>query len=159
MVTADHGASFETGVGSRRKVTLGNVDEVGPGAAVREGPGQKARADQRALVRTLDVMPTIADVVNAPIPYSRAGAPHSAARRTRPPLRPHPQPQPESHDQDLAPGVGERRRAIVRRRLSRYGSGDLASLYTGIGPNRCLIGDDLAELEARTRPGASAPSS
>ena len=40
----------------------------------------------------------------------------------------------------------KRRRTIVRRRLRRYGSGDLASLYTGIGPNRALIGRPLADL-------------
>jgi hypothetical protein len=29
---------------------------------------------------------------------------------------------------------------VVRRRLRQFGSGDLASLFTGIGPNRELIG-------------------
>ena len=33
-----------------------------------------------------------------------------------------------------------RRRAVVRRRLRQFGSGELASLFTGIGPHRELIG-------------------
>ena len=33
-----------------------------------------------------------------------------------------------------------RRRAVVRRRLRHLGSGDWASLYTSLGPNRDLIG-------------------
>jgi hypothetical protein len=33
-----------------------------------------------------------------------------------------------------------RRRAVVRRRLRQFGSGDIASLFTGIGPHRNLIG-------------------
>ena len=36
------------------------------------------------------------------------------------------------------------RRRVVRRRLRQFGSGDLASLYTGIGPNRELIGQDVS---------------
>ena len=36
------------------------------------------------------------------------------------------------------------RRRVVRRRLRQFGSGDLASLYTGIGPNRELIGRDVS---------------
>ena len=32
----------------------------------------------------------------------------------------------------------------MRRRLRQFGSGDVASLYTGIGPNRELIGRDVS---------------
>jgi hypothetical protein len=33
-----------------------------------------------------------------------------------------------------------RRRALVRRKIGLFGQGDIASLYTGIGPNRSLLG-------------------
>jgi hypothetical protein len=39
-----------------------------------------------------------------------------------------------------------RRRAVVRRRLRQFGSGDIASLYTGIGPHRGLIGKVVGGL-------------
>jgi hypothetical protein len=97
-------------------------------------------------VRTLDVMPTIADVVNAPIPYSADGrsafgGDARGRRFVRIPTRDF------SRTVQISGRAWEkRRRAVVRRRLRRYGSGDLPSLYTGIGPNRDLIGDQLAEL-------------
>jgi hypothetical protein len=147
VVTADHGGSFETGVSSRREVTLGNVDEVGPVPFFVKRPGQRRGRTSRALVRTLDVMPTIADVVNAPIPYSADGrsafgGDARGRRFVRIPTRDF------SRTVQISGRAWERRRrAVVRRRLRRYGSGDLPSLYTGIGPNRDLIGDQLAELE------------
>ena len=82
VVTADHGGSFETGVRSRRKITHGNVDEVGPVPLFVKRPGQRRGRTSRALVRTLDVMPTIADVVNAPDPLRHRRA--LRLRRARP---------------------------------------------------------------------------
>jgi hypothetical protein len=35
------------------------------------------------------------------------------------------------------------RRRVVRRRLRQFGAGDLGRLYTGIGPNRELIGQSV----------------
>jgi hypothetical protein len=153
VVTADHGGSFETGVSSRRKVTLGNVDEVGPVPLIVKRPGQSRGRTSRALVRTVDVMPTIADVTNAPIPFSadgRSAFGREARRRrfVRIPTRNF------SRTVQISRGAWEgRRRAVVRRRLRRYGSGSLASLYTGIGPHRGLIGDELAKL----RPAPAGP--
>lgn len=146
VVTADHGGSFETGVRSRRKITFGNVDEVGPVPLFVKRPGQKRGRTSRALVRTLDVMPTIADVVNAPIPFptdGRSAFGREARRRRflRIPTRDF------SRTVQISGRAWERRRrAVVRRRLRRYGSGDLGSLYTGIGPNRGLVGKQLGEL-------------
>lgn len=147
VVTADHGGSFETGVPSRRKVTQGNIDEVGPVPLFVKRPGQRRGRTSRALVRTLDVMPTIADVVNAPIPFSVDGTSafgrHARGRRfVRIPTRDF------SRTVQISGRAWERRRrAVVRRRLRRYGSGGLSSLYSGIGPNRGLIGAQLAALQ------------
>ncbi|HMJ94885.1 MAG TPA: hypothetical protein VK486_03485, partial [Thermoleophilaceae bacterium] len=46
------------------------------------------------------------------------------------------------------------RRAVVRRRLRRLGSGDWASLYTSLGPHRELIGQEVTS--ARSSAGARA---
>ena len=147
VVTADHGGSFETGVSSRRKVTRGNIDEVAPVPLFVKRPGQRRGRTSRALVRTLDVMPTIADVVNAPIRFSVDGASvfgrEARGRRfVRIPTRDF------SRTIQISGREWERRRrAVVRRRLRRYGSGALPTLYTGIGPNRGLIGAQLAGLQ------------
>ena len=49
-----------------------------------------------------------------------------------------------------------RRRAVVARRLRELGSGSWASLFTGIGPNRRLIGRELATLRRSSAGGARA---
>lgn len=147
VVTADHGGSFETGAASRRKITLGNVDEVGPVPLFVKLPGQRRGRTSRALARTLDVMPTIAGVVGAPLSLavdgrSAFGAETRGRRFIRIPTRDF------SRTVQISARAWERRRrAAVRRRLRRYGSGDLASLYTGIGPNRRLVGTELTALE------------
>lgn len=141
---------------SRREITLGNVDEVGPVPLFVKLPGQRRGRTSRALVRTLDVMPTIVGVVGARLPFAVDGrsafGPEARGRRfIRIPTRDF------SRTVQISARAWERgRRAVVRRRLRRYGSGDLASLYTGIGPNRRLVGAQLAALtpEPAGRPRA-----
>jgi hypothetical protein len=156
VVVSDHGEAFETGVRSRRDITYRNVDEVAPVPFFVKLPGQKRGRVSEVMARTLDVMPTIADVLNVPIGFRTDGrsAFGRAARRrrfVRIPVR------------DLSRTIQisrrawiKRRRVIVRRRLRRYGSGDIASLYTGIGPNRALIGKQLAELNPAPAGGVRA---
>ena len=153
VVTADHGTSFETGVRDRRQVTHGNIDEVGPVPLFVKAPGQRRGRVSRAYASTLDVVPTIADVLNMRIPYrvhGRSAFSRAVARRRRVRI--------PSRDFRRTVVIStrsyeRRRRAIVRRRLERYGSGDLRTLYAGIGPARVLIGRALAEL----RPAAAGP--
>ena len=52
-----------------------------------------------------------------------------------------------------------RRRAVVRRRLRQFGSGDIASLFTGIGPHRDLIGQTPAAVGVAAGAAACAPRS
>ena len=156
VATADHGTSFETGVASRRDIKLRNVDEVGLVPLFVKVPGQRRGRVSEALVRTLDVTPTIADVVNAPIPYrvhGRSVFRRGAHRRrfVRIPTR--------NFSRTIKISAREwikRRQAVLRRRLARYGSGDLASLYTGIGPNRFLNGKQLADLKPAPAGGVRA---
>jgi sulfatase-like protein len=145
-VTADHGMSFEVGVKNRRLISRGNVDEVGPVPLFVKGPHQRRGRASRRLVRTVDVMPTLADLANVPVTYRIGGgsAFGPAARRRRSIRIPT---RNFGHAVVISASRWRaRRRAVVRRRIARYGSGGLASLYTGIGPNRRLIGHTLAEL-------------
>ncbi len=151
VVTADHGVSFEVGVRDRRLVTQGNVDEVAPVPLFVKAPRQRRGRVNRAYARTLDVLPTMAGILNLSIPYRVAG--HSAfgraARRRRTvriPTRDFRRTVTIS-----ARAYERRRRAVVRRRLQRYGSGSLSSLYRGIGPARGLIGRDVAQLGTARR--------
>ena len=156
VVTADHGTSFEIGVGDRRQVTRGNVDEVGSVPLLVKAPGQRRGRVSRAYASTLDVVPTIADVLNVPIPYrvdGRSAFSRAVARRRRVRI-----PSRDFRRTVVisARSYERRRRAIARRRLARYGFGDLRTLYTGIGPARTLIGRRLIDLRPLPRGGVRA---
>ncbi len=104
-----------------------------------------------ALAQTLDVTPTIADVLNVPLGYRADGrSAFSRAVRARR--------QVSLTKRDFSSIVRmsaarwkAQRRAVVSRRLRHLGSGDWASLYTSLGPNRELIGQDVTD-RAQLRP-------
>lgn len=151
VVTADHGIALsKVGVKDRRKVSRSNVDEVGPVPLIIKAPGQRGGKIERQYARTLDVTPTIADILNFRLPYRAFG--HSAfsrfTKRTRTISLPN-----RSFTRTIrisGKRYNARRRAQVRKRLRWFGSGPFASLYTGIGPNRGLIGRSVAQLKPGT---------
>jgi hypothetical protein len=149
VVTADHGIAFQVGVQTRRSVSRSNVEELTPVPLLVKRPGQRGGRVSDAYARTLDVTPTIADALGWKVGYRTDG--HSAfgpiTRRRRSVTLP---------TRDFGSTVSisgrrweARRRAVVRRRLRQFGSGELASLFTGIGPHRELIGQapgDVGEV-------------
>jgi len=148
VVTADHGFAWQVGVPTRRSVNPSNVQELGPVPFFVKAPRQKRGRVNDALVRTLDVTPTIADVLNVPLGYSTDGSSafSRAARARR---------EVSLTKRDFSSIVRisperwkARRRVVVRRRLRHLGSGDWASLYTSLGPNRNLIGRETAAARA-----------
>jgi hypothetical protein len=155
VVTADHGFSWKVGVQTRRSVDGSNVDELGPVPLIVKRPGRPARRVDRALARTLDVTPTIADVLNVPLGYRADGrsafSRPVAARRTVSIVK-----------RDFSAVVRisarawkARRAAVVRRRLRELGSGNWATLFTAFGPHRELIGRQVGEVRAASRARAT----
>ena len=72
VLAADHGVSFHPG-GWRRLVTTDNAPEVAGVPFFVKYPGQRAgRVDERA-ARTVDILPTIADVVGVKLPWKVDG--------------------------------------------------------------------------------------
>jgi hypothetical protein len=146
-LTADHGMAFEVGVKDRRTVTGSNIDEIAPVPFFIKAPGQRHGRTDRSYVRTIDLVPTIADVLNLRLPYRAAG--RSAFSRTTRKRR-----FVRMIKRDFsgtitvsARDMERRRRALVRRKLALFGSGDFRTLYTGIGPNRKLIGRRVSDLQ------------
>jgi hypothetical protein len=140
VVTADHGISSEHGVDSRRDTTLANIDELAPVPLFVKAPGQRRGRTVRSYVRTTDVTPTIADVLDMRIGWRVDGrsAFSRAVRERRSVMVIE---RDFSRRLRVSAAAMERRRAaLLRRRLRRFGSGDWDRLYTGIGPNRSLIG-------------------
>jgi hypothetical protein len=155
VVTADHGFSWKVGTQTRRSVDLSNVDELGPVPLIVKRPGRPARHVNPSLARTLDVTPTIADVLNVPLGYRADGRSAFSravrARRTVSIVK-----RDFSEVVRLSARRWEARRAaVVRRRLRELGSGDWASLFTAFGPHRGLIGRQVSDVRSATRARAT----
>ncbi|HEY1359317.1 MAG TPA: sulfatase-like hydrolase/transferase [Thermoleophilaceae bacterium] len=154
VLVADHGIAWEVGVKDRRKVNNHNVDEIGPVPFFVKAPGQRKGRIDRSYVSTLDVTPTIADVLGYKLPYHADGrsAYSRAVKRRRVVSLPT---RDFSHTVRISARRYEaRRRHDVSRRLALFGSGPWARLFTGIGPHRNLIGMSVPSLKRAS--GASA---
>jgi sulfatase-like protein len=133
-VVADHGVSFRVGH-PRRYLRRGNVRDIAPVPFLLKRPGQRAgRVSDRPL-RTVDVLPTIADVLGIRIPWRVAGrsafgpTPAAAPRRRIWAKRFH-----TSYVVDT-PSYRADERAVLRRRERLFGRGVLR-----FGPRPDLIG-------------------
>lgn len=153
VVTADHGISSESGVETRRATDMRNIDELAPVPLFVKAPHQRRGRAPRSYVRTTDVVPTIADLLGWRMPYRADGrsAFSRAVRRRRGAMVIERGFTGRLHIS--ARELEQRRRALLRLRLRRFGSGEWDSLYTGIGPNRALIGRRVADLPRA--PGAA----
>jgi hypothetical protein len=72
VVTADHGFAWEVGVKDRRKVTQSNVDEIGPQPLFIKSPGQRRGVVNKSYVRTIDIVPTMADILGIRLNWRHA---------------------------------------------------------------------------------------
>jgi hypothetical protein len=143
IVAADHGVSFRPD-DRRRAFTKTNLEDVAFMPLFVKTPGQKTGRVVDEPVQTVDVLPTIADVLNVAVPWQMDGTslltPRARQRYVFVGDR-------ETFTADAAALVDERA-AALERVLSLFGSGeDEPGLY-GIGPNRELVGADVSELEA-----------
>src|SRR5215217_6219971 len=160
VVTADHGYSFQVGLRSRRLLREGNVEEIAPVPFFVKAPGQtKGRVDQ-SLVRNIDVVATIADLLGSSVFYRQDGhSAFSAATRARKRFA--------IHTRDFAQlvriGLPEmkRRRSLWRQRWARlFGTGIESRVLYGdpwamayrIGPRPELLGRRVAALRVRPSP-------
>ena len=74
IVTADHGISFVPGI-PRRVATPRNLGGVANPPLLIHYPGQRRGRISRAHTRTIDIVPTIAEVLGVEIPYETDGEP------------------------------------------------------------------------------------
>jgi hypothetical protein len=74
VIAADHGASFSTGE-PRRGTTAGNIGEIAPVPLLVKYPGQRDARIEDGAVRTIDVLPTIADAAGVRVPWDADGEP------------------------------------------------------------------------------------
>ena len=144
VVTADHGTAFMSGQ-PRRPANHANVGVIAPVPFFFKRPGQREGRVQDGPVRTLDVLPTIAEAAGVALPWKVDGVP--ADERAVDPSAP----VDVSHagepavTESLASVIGKRRRRDqLEARLLRDG------LYA-VGPRPDLIGRRVASREGEQR--------
>ena len=138
VVTSDHGVSFQPG-GWRRPVSPGNVQDVAPVAMFVKAPGQRRGRVDDGAVRTIDLLPTIADLLDVPLRAPVDG--RSAFARPRPQRRRLDVMTDSGARIELDPDELERdKAATLERKLALFGSGRDGPGLFGIGPNPELIG-------------------
>ena len=136
VVTADHGVSFRAGQ-KRRPLSPANLQDIAYVPLFVKLPGQHRGRELRGLARTIDIVPTIAEVAGVRIPWRVDGRSLLHAR-------------PGERDVILIKDKGRRftipaarlearREAALRRQLRLFGNGPLATLFA-IGPDRRLLG-------------------
>jgi hypothetical protein len=158
VVTADHGYAFEVGTKDRRLVTERNVGEVAPVPFFVKAPGQRGGVVDRTLVRTIDILPTVADLLGERLDWRHDGhSAFSAVTRGRSEVRI----PTRDFSRVIRIGAGEleRRRQEVRLRRARtFGTGLQSALLFGspwatlyrVGPHPELLGRRVGELRARS---------
>lgn len=150
VVTADHGASFAAG-GNRRGLTDDNLAEILSVPLLIKAPGQRqGRLDLRP-VSSLDVLPTIAALAGAELPWALDGislmAQEAQGRELLPVLR-HGQntPQPEPIQVSIA-DLGRGAQAALAKLDERFGqAGEAGRELFRIGSRRQLIGRSIADF-------------
>jgi hypothetical protein len=157
VVTADHGYSFRVGVDSRRLLNERNVEEIAPVPFFVKAPGQMDGAVDESPVRNVDIVATIADLLDTRLFWKQDG--HSAfspATRARQEVAIH----TRDFAKEVRIGLGEltRRRDAWRRRWAdMYGTGAASELLYGdpwamayrIGPRPDLLGKPVSRLRVR----------
>jgi hypothetical protein len=141
VVVADQGANFVPGQ-SNRTVTRDNLADLARVPLFVKAPGQKTARIDRRPVQTIDILPTIADVLGVQIPWSVDG--HSLFEPGRETADVRVGKRDGSFVTAPSEEVDRLMAATVRRKTRLFGSGS-DSLYDR-GSSRELLGRPIREL-------------
>jgi hypothetical protein len=73
VVASDHGVAFDLGKRDRRKLTRQNADQIAPIPLFIKAPGQKRGRIDDSYVESIDILPTIFDILNLHPPVKMDG--------------------------------------------------------------------------------------
>jgi hypothetical protein len=153
-ITADHGVSFDLGVNDRRRVTRRNIDEVAPVPFFLKAPGQTSGRVDHGYGGTIDVVPTIADLLDLPLDWRAEGHSRVGGGPRVPRLVSFPTRFFGGVIRADGGALERRRAANIGRRVRRFGTGSQSSLLFGSpwstvyrqGPRPGLVGRELRGL-------------
>ena len=146
VVAADHGASFRAGQSRRDPGTMEHPEDVLGVPLFIKRPHQRQGEESLRNVETIDILPTIADLLGARVAWEVDGC--SAFDPACPP-RDHKTMYDRndvrmSFDPDLL-----LRRDSLERKLKLFGSGSRQNGLFRIGPHRDLVGRRVEEIGVR----------
>jgi hypothetical protein len=154
VLASDHGVSFHPGA-QRRWATAANLEDIAPVPLFIKRPYQRlGRIDDRYL-RTVDILPTIADVLGVRIPWATDG---QSAFGPPAPRRRGVELWDRSGDRFAldAATFERRRRAALERQIALFGVGSAPPGLYGIGPHPELLGRSADGLRSTDVRGARA---
>jgi Sulfatase len=156
VVVADHGIAFEVGVQERRQVTETNFEQVAAVPFFVKAPGQRQGRVNDDVVRNVDIVPTVADLLGTKVWWKHDGrSAFSAAVHQRD--RVSMSRRDFSRVISFSRAEFERRRQELRLwRARKYGTGAESQLLFGdpwasayrIGPHSELIGRRVPQVAA-----------
>ena len=138
VVTADHGISFRGG-DLRRRPTRTNLAELAFTPLFMKLSGQDRGRVVDRHVQTLDILPTIADVLGIRIPWKTDGS--SALHRRSGPSRV----DVAGVSAPYAAALRQRRKSLERQ-LALFGTGNWGPRLSATGPYWQLVGRPVSEL-------------
>lgn len=153
IVTADHGISFLPG-GSRRRLTEQNYQGVLPIPLLIKAPQQERGSIDDRVSLSVDILPTIADHLDANIPWQIDG--RSALDPTTPLTRPVVAFSTLGGGWKrmvIEPATLDRKYESVRRKVSVFGSGNGWNGVFKSGPYGHLVGRHIDEIGVEGKAG------
>jgi Sulfatase len=135
IVTADHGCSFIPGE-HRRGITPGNIQDIASVPLFVKYPRQTSGKIDDRYARTIDVVPTIADVLGIRLPYHVDG---TSLRRVRSTADVSVMSRKGVIVRAPEAEIARRKYETLARQLRLFGSGDWRRAYD-VGPHHELLG-------------------
>jgi Sulfatase len=143
VVVADHGVSFRPN-GERRRVEPGNIEELAFVPLFVKPPGQTEGKTVDSPARTIDIVPTVADVLGVQVPWDVDGRSLLAAGAVDDEVA-----VSTSSGEVVEADLDEllpRRERVLARQIGLFGEGDDQPGLFGIGPRPDLLGEPVGEL-------------
>jgi hypothetical protein len=147
VVTSDHGASFRPNE-PRRPLTKTNFQDIMPVPLIIKAPNQRDGRISDRNVETIDILPTIADILGIKLPWPVDG--HSALDHSVPERKVKVVFLKKAKERLVLDAVALKRKYVtLHQKLALFGSGSRRLGLFKIGPNNELVGQKVTEAELR----------
>jgi Sulfatase len=156
VVAADHGVALDDGLYNRRRLTRDTAEEIGPIPFFLKAPDQKKGRIDGAYAESIDILPTILDVLNIDPKVKidgKSAFSEAVKRRSRIRILERNSFKPITFS---IPEWNRRRQVALRRKLRLFGTGGDGPLRIfRIGPRQDLLFKPVSRYQVVPGSGAS----